>query len=53
MNDFGRITSHNVDPGGQSDTQLRKGSVITLEGSPLTMLILEGSIDGQLGKDLQ
>ena len=29
-----------------------KGSVMTLEGSPLTMLIL-GSIDSQLGKDLQ
>ena len=52
--DFGRITSDNVDPGGMGVNQQStwRGSTMTLEGLPLTMLILgRGSIDGQLGKD--
>ena len=52
-NNFGRITSDNVDPGGVDRHSTWKGSTKTLEGSPLTMLILGGSIDTQLGKDLQ
>ena len=52
-NDFGRITSDNVDPGGGQLMVTWKGSAMILEGLPLTMLILGGSIDGHLGKDLQ
>ena len=50
--DFGRITSDNVDPGGQSTVNLERIHN-DLGGSPLTMLILEGMINSQLGKDLQ
>ena len=49
--DFARITSDNVDPGGQLTVNLER-TAKTLQGLPLTMLILGGSIDGQLGKDL-
>ena len=46
LEDFGRITSDNADAGGGSiDTQLGKDPQRlwkTLEGSPLTMLILGG-----------
>ena len=49
--DFARITTDNVDLGVNRWSSL-KGSVKTLQGLPLTMLILGGSIDGQLGKDL-
>ena len=52
--DFGRIASDNVDPRGVNQHSTWKGSAKTLEGLPLTMLILGGgSIDTQLGKDLQ
>ena len=52
--DFGRIASDNVDPGGVDRHSTWKGSAKTLEGSPLTMLILGGGlINTQLGKDLQ
>ena len=41
--DYGRITSDNADPGGGVDRHSTwKGSVKTMEGSPLTMLILGG-----------
>ena len=40
--DFGRITSDNVDPGGVDRHSTWKGSTKTLEGLPLTMLILGG-----------
>ena len=47
-------TSDHVDPGGEvNQWSTWKGSVKTLQGLPLTMLILRGSIDSQLGKDLQ
>ena len=49
--DFTRITSDNVDPGVVNRRSTLKGSVKTLQGLPLTMLILGGLIDGQLGKD--
>ena len=51
--DFGRIASDNADPGGVNGHSTWKGFAKTLEGSPLTMLILGGSIDTQLGKDLR
>ena len=51
--DFARITCDNVDPGGVNRQSTWKGSMKTLQGLPVTMLILEGSINGQLGKDLQ
>ena len=51
--DFARITSDNVDPGGIDRWSTWKGSTKTLQGLPLTMLILWGAIDGQLGKDPQ
>ena len=35
-----RITSDNVDPGGVNQQSTWKGSVKTLQGLPLTMLIL-------------
>ena len=41
-NDFGRITSANADPGGVDRHSTWKGSTMTLEGSPLPMLILGG-----------
>ena len=47
-----RITSDNVDPGGVNQHSTWKGSTNTLQGLPLTMLILGGSIDTQPGKDL-
>ena len=48
-----RITSGNVDPGGGSiDSSTWKGSTKTLQGLPLTMLILGVQSDAQLGKDL-
>ena len=51
--DFARITSDNVDPGGGSiERSTWKGSAKTLQGLPVTVLILGESIDGQLGKDL-
>ena len=50
--DFGRITSENVDLGVVNQQPTWKGSMMTLQGLPLTMLILGGSIDSQLGKDL-
>ena len=40
--DFGRITSDNADLGGVNQHSTWKGSTKTLEGSPLTMLILGG-----------
>ena len=41
--DFGRITSDNVDPGGGVNRWSPwKGSVMILEALPLKMLILEG-----------
>ena len=49
--DFGRITSDNVDPVGVNWQSTWKGSTKTLQGLPLTMLILGGSINSQLGKD--
>ena len=51
--DLGRIASDNVDPGGVNRPSTWKGSAETLEGLPLTMLILGGLINTQLGKDLQ
>ena len=39
--------------GSRMTTQLGKDRCKTLQGLPLTMLILEGTIDSQLGKDLQ
>ena len=52
--DFGRIASANADPGGRANRHSTwKGSAKTLEGSPLPMLILGGSINTQLGKDPQ
>ena len=53
--DFGRITSDNVGPGGGVNRQSTwKGSTMTLEGLPLTDNIDPGGlINGQLGKDLQ
>ena len=50
--DIARITSGNVDPGVNQWSTWR-GSVKTLQGLPLAMLNLGGSIDGQLGKDPQ
>ena len=50
--DIARITSDNVDLGVNQWSNW-KGSTKTLQRLPLTMLILGGSIDGQLGKDLQ
>ena len=49
---FAGITSDNVDPGGWGvQLTLNLGShFATLLGLPLTMLILGGSIDTQLGK---
>ena len=41
---FGRISSHNVDPQGVNRQSTWKGSVIILEGLPLTMLILGGQL---------
>ena len=42
------------DNGGVNQWSTWKGSMKTLQGLPLTMLILLGGlIDGQLGKDLQ
>ena len=38
-NDFGMITFDNVDPRGVDQQSTWKVSMITLEGSPLTMLI--------------
>ena len=38
--DITRITSDNVGPGGSIDSQCGKGSAKTLQGLPLTMLIL-------------
>ena len=38
---FARITSDNVDPGGNQQSTW-KGSMNTLQGLPLTMLILGG-----------
>ena len=49
--DYGRIASDNADPGGVDQHSTWKGSTKTMEGLPLTMLILGGSIDTQLGKD--
>ena len=49
--DIARITSDNVDPGGVNWHTTWKGSARTLQGLPLTMLTLEGSINMQLGKD--
>ena len=40
--DFARITSDNVDPGGSINGQLGEGSVKTLQGLPMTVLILGG-----------
>ena len=51
--DIARITSDNVDPGGFDQWSTWKGSVKTLQGLPLTMLILGGSINSQHCKDLQ
>ena len=52
--DFARITSDNVNPwGGFNRQSTWEGSVKNLQGLPLTMLILGGPIDSQLGKDLQ
>ena len=55
--DISRITSDNVDCGGWGVDQHStwKGSAKTLQGLPLTMLILGGGglINTQLGKDPQ
>ena len=52
--DIARITSDNVDPGGGVNRwSTWKGCTNTLQGLPLAMLNLGGSIDGQHGKDLQ
>ena len=40
--DIARITSDNVDPGGVNQQSIWKGSTKTLQGLPLTMLILGG-----------
>ena len=40
--DFTRITFDNVDPGVVNQQSTLKGSVKTLQGLPLTMLILGG-----------
>ena len=54
--DFVRITCDNVDSGvgrlGSINSHLRKDPQ-TLQGLPMTMLILGQSINGQLRKDLQ
>ena len=50
--DFGRIASDNVDPGGVNRHSTWKGSAKTLEGLPLTMLILGGGW-GQLTLNLE
>ena len=42
--DIARITSDNVDPGGVNRQSTWKGSVKTLQGLHLTMLILEGQL---------
>ena len=52
-NNFGRIASDNVDPRGVNQHYTWKGSTTTLEGLPLTMLILGRLIDTPLGKDPQ
>ena len=49
--DFARITSDSVDPQGVNWQSTWEGSTKTLQGLPLTVLILRGSIDSQLGKD--
>ena len=49
--DIARIVSGNVYPSGLNQQSTWKGSANALQGLPLTMLILVGSIDGQLGKD--
>ena len=51
--DIARIVSGNVYPSGLNQQSTWKGSANALQGLPLTMLILVGSIDDQLGKDLQ
>ena len=51
--DFGRIWKDRLWSWGVDWHSTWEGSAKTLEGPPLTMLILEGSIDTQLGKDLQ
>ena len=48
--DFGRIRADSVG-GGVNQQSTWEGSAKTLEGLPLTVLILGGSIDSQLGKD--
>ena len=40
--DFARITCDNVDPGGSIDSHLGKDPLKTLQGLPVTMLILGG-----------
>ena len=40
--DFARITCDNVDPGGSINGHLGTGSAKTLQGLPVTMLILGG-----------
>ena len=53
--DIARITSDNVDPVGRLiDSSAWKGSMKTLQGIPLTMLIRGGGVNShvQLGKDL-
>ena len=41
---FARITSDNVDLGRVNQQSTWKGSTVTLEGLPLTMLILGGQL---------
>ena len=43
--DFGRITSDSVDPQGADQQSTWEGSAKTLEGLPLTMLILGAAVD--------
>ena len=51
--DFARITCDSIDPRGVNQRSTWKGSAKTLQGLPVTVLILGGLINGQLGKDPQ
>ena len=51
--DFARNTSDTIDPGEVNQQSTLEGSTKTLQGLPQIVLILWGSIDSQLGKDLQ
>ena len=48
--DFARITCDNVDPGGSINGHLGQDPAKTLQGLPVTMLILGGQLTVTLGR---